>query len=124
MRPEVERVRDMLEAVERIERYAAYGRVRFDADELVQTWVVHHLQVIGEAARTLTPEFRGAHPEVPWRDIVGMRHILVHRYFGIDLDAVWSVVEEGIPELRRTLTSILDQASDGEAGATSNDNLP
>jgi uncharacterized protein with HEPN domain len=53
MRDRRERILDMLEAIERIERYIATGRVKFEKDELIQTWVVHHLQIIGEAAAKL-----------------------------------------------------------------------
>jgi uncharacterized protein with HEPN domain len=102
-----ERLLDMREAIERIFRYAGSGRAEFDASELVQTWVVHHLEILGEAARTVPDDFREAHPEVPWKQIVAMRHILVHQYFGIDREAVWSVVERNLPELKAQLEALL-----------------
>jgi len=73
-----------------------------------KTWVVHHIQVIGEACRGLSAPFKAAPPEVPWSDIVGMRNILVHRYFGIDRNAVWAVVERDLPDLKAGIDSILD----------------
>ncbi len=101
-----------------MQRYAALGQGRFDEDELIQSWVLRRPQVIGEAARALTPEFREAHGDIPWRDIIGMRHILVHHYFGIDLRAVWSAVGH-LPALKRSLTAILGEDSDaGAAGPT------
>ena len=109
MRREPERLRDILEAIAKIGEYADRGREAFDADELIQTWVVHHITIIGEAARSLPPEFRARFPEVPWRDIVGMRSILVHHYFEIDAAAVWAVVERNLPELKRDVTAILEQ---------------
>ncbi len=78
MRRDRQRLEDILEAIERIEKYASGGRESFDRDELVQTWIVHHLQIIGEAARGLSDEFRSAHPDVPWAQIAAMRNILVH----------------------------------------------
>jgi len=93
MRDDRERLLDIQEAVERIERYTARGREAFEQDELIQTWVLYHLQIIGEAARALSSEFTGQHAEVPWPRILGMRNILVHNYFGIDVAIVWSVVE-------------------------------
>jgi len=93
VRRDDQRLRDILEAIERIERVAVRGREAFDADELVQVWVVHHLQILGEAARALTGPIRAKYGQVPWSVIIGMRHILVHDYFGIDLAEVWTVVE-------------------------------
>lgn len=58
MRDDRERLRDILEAIERIERHTAKGRDEFERDELIQTWVVHHIQIIGEAARKLSEEVR------------------------------------------------------------------
>ena len=107
MRDLRERLLDMQEAIERIGRYTAAGRDEFDRNELVQTWVVHHLEILGEAARTVPDDFREAHPEVPWRRIVAMRHILVYQYFGIDKDAVWSVVQASLPELKSQLAALL-----------------
>ncbi len=107
MRDAAERLRDVLEAIERIEKYAARGRAAFDADELIQTWIVHHIEVIGEACRALPLEFQARYPEIPWRDIVGMRNIIVHQYFGIDLDAVWAVVAHDLPKLKQNVTSAL-----------------
>jgi uncharacterized protein with HEPN domain len=110
VRDDRERVLDMREAIERIERYSSRGRQAFDAEELVQSWVVRHLQVIGEVARSLSPDFRDRHPEIPWAEIIGMRTILVHRYFDIDRDLVWSVVEEDLPALKARLDHLVAQS--------------
>ena len=107
MRSERERLRDILEAIERVEKYAAKGRRAFDGDELIQNWIVHHITLIGEACRSLPADFQARHANVPWADIIGMRNILVHHYFGIDEDAVWSVVEKDIPELKFNIEAIL-----------------
>ena len=107
MRDDRERLRDILEAIARIEKYTANGRDAFDGDELVQTWVLRHVQIIGEAARTLSPEFRTQHPEIQWSQMIGTRHILVHRYFGIDENLVWEIVETNLPELKRAVTTIV-----------------
>ncbi len=109
MRDPRERLRDVLEAIERIDRYTSQGREKFDRDELVQSWVVRHLQIIGEALRSVPEEVRILAPEIPWRKIVGARHILVHDYFGIDLDVVWNVVERELPELRRQIGLLLSR---------------
>ena len=108
MRDSRVRLTDMLEAIEHIERYAAQGRQAFEEDELVQIWFVHYLQVIGEAAAKLGHDFHDAHPGVPWAAIVAMRNILVHDYFGIDLEEVWSVVERDLPGLKAALRELLE----------------
>lgn len=109
MRDDRERLLDIREAIERIERYAAQGREAFEKDELIQNWIVRHLQIIGEAARNLSPAFRGQHSDVPWPEIIGMRHILVHDYFGIDVGVVWSAVERDLPALKQKIELILQQ---------------
>jgi uncharacterized protein with HEPN domain len=107
MRDERERLLDIQEAIERIERYTTHGREAFEQDELIQIWVLYHLQIIGEAARALPPEFTAQHPQTPWPRIVGMRNILVHNYFGVDVSIVWSVVERELPLLKQQVASIL-----------------
>lgn len=86
MRDNRERLLDIQEAIANIEKYASRGREAFNQEELIQTWIVHHIQTIGEAVCGLTDEFREQHPEVVWEDIVGMRNIIIHHYFGIDLN--------------------------------------
>lgn len=108
MRDSRERVLDILEAIERIEKYTAGGRESFDRDELVQVWILHHLQVLGEAVNALRPSLHEEFPEVPWAPIVGMRNILVHQYFEIDTDIVWTVVERELPRLKTQFRTILD----------------
>jgi uncharacterized protein with HEPN domain len=102
-----ERLRDILEAIDRIDRYASHGRDAFENDELIQTWILRHLQIIGEAARSVPEEVRSIAPEIPWAKIAGMRHVLVHDYFGIDLDLVWKAVERDLPELKTAATRAL-----------------
>ena len=113
MRRDEQRLRDILEAIEKIDRFAAEGRAAFEADERTQVWIVHHIQIIGEAARTLSEDFRSQHSRVPWTLIIGMRHILVHDYFGIDLEEVWSVVERDLPALRREIEAMLESERGG-----------
>lgn len=90
MRSDRDRLTDVLESIERIERHTSAGRQVFDTDELIQVWVVRHLQIIGEAVSHLSEDLLIRFADVPWRSIIGMRHILVHGYFDVDLDLVWS----------------------------------
>jgi len=99
----------MLEAISRIEKYAGRGRQAFETDELIQTYLVHYLQVLGEAAFKVPIDFQETHPALPWSRMRGMRHILVHDYFRIDPDVVWTAVEKDLPHLKRALLAILDE---------------
>ncbi len=109
MRDDKERLRDILEAIERIQKYTARGRPVFDQDELIQTWVLHHLQIIGEAVRFLSTYTTGAADEIEWQKIVGMRNILVHNYFGIDTEIVWAVVENDLQDLKTKIVAFLNE---------------
>ena len=102
-----ERFLDMLEAIQRIEKYAGRGRQAFVADELIQTYIVHNLQMLGEAAAKIPSDQQREYPELPWPKMIGMRNVLVHNYFNIDLDIVWQVVESELPILKDSLNRIL-----------------
>lgn len=107
MRDDRERLRDIQEAITDIQKYAQRGRNEFSTDELVQTWIIHHLLILGEAAGALSDTFKEQHAGIAWSKIVGMRNILIHNYFGIDLDVVWSVVENDLPDLQRYIEALL-----------------
>jgi uncharacterized protein with HEPN domain len=107
MRDDRARLLDISDAIEKIERYSGISEDAFAQDELIQTWMVYHLQIIGEAVTQLSQEFRAQHPEVPWRAIAAMRHALVHAYFRVDLDEVWSVVRNDLPGLRVRVQELL-----------------
>ncbi len=105
MRGDAARARDILAAIARIESRTQAGQSTFDADEMLQVWVIHHLEIIGVAAKGLSEEFRSAHPEIPWHNIAQMRDRLIHGYWSIDLEIVWAVVERDLPPLKATLRS-------------------
>ena len=83
------------------------ARVDLDADRMLSLAVVKALEVIGEAASRVTEGFRDAHPEIPWRPIIGMRYVLVHGYFRIDLDRVWAAATADVPALIAVLEPIV-----------------
>ncbi|MFQ5756431.1 MAG: DUF86 domain-containing protein [Acidiferrobacterales bacterium] len=106
----------MLEAIGHIERYAAQGKDAFERDELIQSWFIRHLQIIGEAARALPQDVQNRTPHVPWSKIIGMRHILVHGYFEIDKNVVWDVVTRDLPDLKKSIEQALEVLSVGGTG--------
>jgi uncharacterized protein with HEPN domain len=107
MRDDREKLQDMLEAIERIDRYAVQGYQAFEQSELIQTWYTQNLQIIGKASRALSPGIRAKHPEIPWSSMIGMRNILTHNYFEIDLDIVWAVVVQELPNLKQNVEGML-----------------
>jgi uncharacterized protein with HEPN domain len=109
MRSDRERLLDILEAIEKIESRHRNDRTEFDADEMLQIWIVHYLQIIGEAAGRISPEVIGNNPEVAWGQMIGMRHVLVHGYFEIDQDIVWSAVVFNLPVLKQQIETILQE---------------
>jgi uncharacterized protein with HEPN domain len=108
LRSDRERLLDILEAIERIELQATRGRAAFDQNELAQTAIIRWIEIIGEAARGLSGDLRQAHPEVPWRQMVAMRNVVVHGYFDIDIELVWSVVKNDLPKLALQVRSIVE----------------
>lgn len=108
MRPDEDRLRDILSAIDRILARTAAGHAAFENDEMLQVWVLHHLEIVGEAARGLSQEFRERHPDKTWSKAVGLRNILVHHYFDINLKEIWRVVELDLPLLRRTVCRVLE----------------
>lgn len=107
MRSDLERMRDIQEAISKIEKYAIQGKVEFLANELIQGWTLLQLQIIGEAARSMSVQTKEKHSEINWRDIVDFRNLLVHEYFRVDLQIVWQIIEQEIPTLKKQINSIL-----------------
>lgn len=116
MRNDKERLLDIVESIDRIQRYSKRGRDSVEGSELVQTWIVHHIEILGEAARGVSEDFRKRHPEVPWREMVSMRNVLAHEYFGFDIERVWATVERDLPPLRREIERIIAELGDPTQG--------
>jgi len=92
-----QRIADALEAIERCRRYVAALDGDADIVEMAEDAIERNLQIVGEAVQHLPKEITDTHPEIPWPQIRGFRNILVHQYFGIDVDIVRDVVEAHLP---------------------------
>lgn len=107
MRDESVYLKHIRDAIARIEAYTAGGRKAFFQDTMVQDAVIRNLEVIGEAVKNLSSDFRRRHPTIPWRNITALRNVLIHEYFGVDLKIVWRVVERRLPMLKRSVERLL-----------------
>ena len=106
------RIEDMLDAVDAIGGFVKdMSFENFSQDRRTVDAVVRNLEVIGEAARFLPEPVRQQYPQVPWTNIIGMRSVLIHEYFGVDVDILWATVQNDLPPLRAQLRSILDESS-------------
>ena len=108
MRNDLERIKDIQEAIQKIEKYAQRGEQEFFENELIQGWILLQLQIIGEAARAISKETYNQYPNIAWRDIIDFRNLLVHEYFRVDLRIVWRIVDQEISELKFQIQVILD----------------
>jgi uncharacterized protein with HEPN domain len=97
----------MLERCVRITRFIVPGRGAFMESEELQDAVIRNVEVIGEAAKRVSPEARGRLASLDWKAICGMRAVLIHDYIGVDLDEVWNVASTRIPELQAALEQFL-----------------
>lgn len=111
MRSDRERLLDIQESIEKIERYTAQGKNTFFEEELIQTWVLYHLQIIGEASRSMSQGLRDRYSEVPWERVIGFRNLAVHEYFRVDLELVWEIVTKNLPSLQIQVDVILKTES-------------
>ena len=101
---------DMLEAIEKIERYTqGLTLEELWENDLVADAVVRNLEIIGEAARHVPEEFRERYPGINWRQVVGLRNVVIHEYFDVDLEIVWTIVQERLPELKRVVHQMLKE---------------
>lgn len=105
---------DMLDAISVIAQYLPGDQLDFDANPPIQSHILRHIQIIGEAATRLSPELKARHPNVPWRQIAGMRNAIVHAYFQIDWKEVWNTARNDIPVLGRLLEPVLKSISSAE----------
>lgn len=101
-------LKHILDAINQINEYVKdINYESFMAARLVQDGVVRQFEIIGEATKNLSDEFRTRHGDIQWKDMAGMRDKLIHQYFGVDMEAVWESVIEDIPALKKSVTDIL-----------------
>ena len=109
--PEADRVllAHMRECLDRIVEYTNTERPRFETSRMVQDAVVRNLQTLTESSQRLSDEVKATEPQIPWRELAGFRNVIVHGYLGVDLGAVWLVVEQDLPPLSEAVNRMLTQ---------------
>lgn len=99
---------DIERAVRRILRYTNnISRVELEMNDEKVSAILYQIAVIGEATKRLSQEFRQQHPEISWREIAGMRDVLIHKYDQVDFDVIWDVVQSKLPELLNLIEPLL-----------------
>lgn len=101
---------DIVEAFEKIQRYCNnLTAEQFIHNSLIVDAVLRNLEVIGEAANNLSPEIRKQNPDIPWSQMIGLRNIVIHEYFGVDLGIIWHIVSKNIPETYPLIVNLSDE---------------
>lgn len=100
---------DLLEAIRRAKTYLeSLSYEQFLADTRTQDAVIRTLEIVGEATKRLSPVLRDRHPKIPWKNMAGVRDKLIHDYFGVNLDIVWQIVRDELPQLAIQVESVLE----------------
>ena len=99
---------DILSAIKNIRLFVgSQSNDDFHADAKTQSAVIHQFQIIGEAIKHLSPELKTQYPEISWKDISGMRDILIHEYFGVDVELVWDTIQQDLKPLEDVIMKLM-----------------
>ena len=98
---------DILESIRAIEEYSAnIDKEELEKSRMIQSAIIREIEIIGEAVKNIPQNVKEKHKEIEWKKISGMRDVIVHGYFGVDLDAVWNVIKRDLPILKKQIEKI------------------
>jgi uncharacterized protein with HEPN domain len=95
------------ECIDNIKSYTSEGKQAFRENKMIQDAVIRNLEIMGEATKRLSTELRTKYNQVSWRQIAGLRDVLIHDYLRVDLQEVWLIIEEDLPKLEKQIKEIL-----------------
>ncbi|GIO36817.1 DUF86 domain-containing protein [Paenibacillus antibioticophila] len=99
----------ILECIENIFEFTQTGKEEFFRQRIIQDAVIRNLEIMGEATKKISKEYRNQYLNIPWREMAGLRDVLIHDYFGVDIQAVWSVVKNELPGLHKQIKVLLNE---------------
>ncbi len=97
------------DCIQRIASYTIEGKAKFLETPIIQDAVIRNFEIIGEATKRLSPELKNAYHDVAWKQIAGLRDILIHDYLKVNLNRVWGIIEQDLPQLNQTVEQVLQQ---------------
>jgi uncharacterized protein with HEPN domain len=107
-----QRLLHILEAIDETQRYTRSIDLKaFLENSMMRFACIKQIEIIGEAANSITPEIKSAFTDLEWKQIIGMRHILVHEYFGVDFDLIWQVIIDDLPVLKVKIHNVINLLS-------------
>ncbi len=101
------------ESIDRIEEYTQSGKEVFMQTKMIQDAVIRNFEIIGEATKRLSPDFISKYADIPWQQMAGLRDVLIHDYLKVNLNLVWQIIEQNLPELKQKVTEILLNLGEG-----------
>ena len=108
----IDTLRDILDAMEKIERFTeGMNFDQFAGDDKTVFAVIRALEIIGEATKKTPRSVKARHPSVPWREMAGIRDKLIHEYFGVNLAVVWNTVRQDIPSVKPLVAGVVEEAA-------------
>lgn len=107
---DIVRLKHILDAIKDVNRFTKkIDYKKFESDKMLQSACIHQLEIIGESANHFSDEFFKKYREIEWAEIVGLRNMLIHEYFGIDIRLVWQVIQNDLPKLKKNINIILKE---------------
>ena len=100
-------IEDIINSIKNIEEFSKnLDKEKFSKDNLRQSAIIRQLEIIGEAVKNIPNDFREKYPGVPWKKIAGLRDVIIHTYFNIDLDVTWDIIKKDLPDLKEKIEEV------------------
>jgi len=105
---------DMLDSMKRIQTYIeGLDYEEFHKNSLVSDAVIRNFEVLGEASKNVPEEIKAKYPDIPWKEMYGLRNLVTHAYFGVDYEILWEIAKNHLPANRTELKKIIEHVKKG-----------